>query len=262
MKSNELKNELNELQDFLQGKTFSASEIIRWVSSCVAFFSSINMNESIISGFMGTFANKAQEIKNNAALFEPSRLGPFTKNRGNSCFILDRRDLFSPDRIFSDMVYIQIAFTTAENILNSLEDSERLVPKSLIKSFSEKPEYSQIFSSLELLQQNFEARDSVGLASNGIALLGSLLNLEPSIKGKDLSAQLRKLQSDHKLRIKFGVRKEIICALDNSRILRNYLATHKAVPIEYDIPFSVSLGGAYLVIMFLQITMATGEVIK
>lgn len=260
MKIVELKKQLNQLKDFLGTNSHSAKQIIEWVSNCVAFFSSVGVNDSIISGFMRTFEEKKEKSSNSIPTLSKS-IGPFEGVLGTSVYSIGE-NYWNHRNIHAEMVYINIAFKTAENILNSLEESERLIPKSLISFFKDKPEYSQISSSLELMEQNFENKDAVGLSEKAIALLSSILSLESTLAGKDLSNQMRQIQSTQALMDKFGVRKEVITALDNSRILRNYLASHKNVPIEYNVPFAVSLGTAYLVIMFLQITMATGILIK
>ncbi|MFZ2969795.1 MAG: hypothetical protein WA063_01460 [Minisyncoccia bacterium] len=261
MKREEQKRQLESLKNYIGNYSYSAEQIINWVSNCVAFFSSIEVNESIISGFMRTFEEK--EKKSGDLMNVSTFIGPFQSlSSGGLYTIRNGNDYWRSGNIHAEMVYINIAFQAAENILNNLEESERLIPKSLINFFKDKPEYSQISSSLELMEQNFENKDAVGLSEKAIALLGSILNLESTLAGKDLSKQMRQIQSTQVLKDKFGVRKEVITALDNSRILRNYLSSHKNIPIEYNVPFAVSLGIAYLVIMFLQITMATGILIK
>ena len=62
------------------------------------------------------------------------------------------------------------------------------------------------------------------------------------------------------VREKFGVPKEFCYALNNSRLLRNIKSVHKTRPMRYDIPFLVVLGSAYLIIMFLEMTIATGVI--
>jgi hypothetical protein len=262
MKVEEVKKQYKLLHQFYLTNPHSGSEVIKWVSSCVAFFSSIGVNGSIISGFMRTF-----EPKTGSENPLSSTIGPFVSSSGMDRYSLKGTNKYSisssfeTGNIYTRTVYIDIAFQTAKNILGSLEESERLIPNSLINSLKSNLQYSQISSSLELMEVNFENKDSIGLATNAISLLSSIFNLEMALAGKPLSNQIRQVKSTKELLIKFGVRPEVLIALDNSRILRNYLSSHKNLPIEYNVPFAVSLGTAYLVIMFLQITMATGVLI-
>ncbi len=261
MAAKELKKQLISLREFLDKDTYSAEEIVDWVSGCVAFFSAIGVSDVIVSGFMKSFEYTEHAAANTMIIFS-TNIGPFIGDLDTKVY-RKKEDwtYLSKGNIHSETIYLKIAFKTAESIISNFEEAQRLVPKSLVAFFSEKPEFSQIYSSLVLLEQNFKDRDSISLATNAIALLGSILNLETSLVGRDLSNQLRQLQSNASTIAKFGVRGEVIFALDNSRILRNHLASHKNVPIEYNVPFAVALGTAYLIIMFLQITMATGILI-
>ena len=259
MKTQDLKKELQKLKNFLDKNSFSDSELIKWVSSSVAFFSKIKMNEPIVAAFLNTFNPEKDGQKKDISSYS-HRIGPFVRSFGEQKYVC-KHDYFGVDSVDAKMVYIAVAFQTAETIIQNLEESERLVPKSLLGFFKIDSKYSQIFSSLELMEQNFENKDADGLAKNSLTLLESTLGLELALKGLDLSKQLKKLCANQVILDKFGIRKEIIYALDNSRLLRNQLGAHKDIPIEYDIPFAVALGIAYLVIMVLQITMATGILI-
>lgn len=230
-------------------------EVIKWISDCVSFFSSIGVKESIISGFMQTFENNAPED-----ISFKDDIGPFKRSGFETRYAINSYSVYG--RRVTKLMYIEIAFKTSENILNNMEESERLISKPLLFIFSDKPQYTHIASSLELMEQNFEKKDSVGLGQNAIALLGSVLNLSDSLKDCDLSRQLSRLKSDKSLLNEFGVRSELITAFDNSRIIKNHIISHKNIPIEYDIPFAVSIGSAYLVVMFLQITISTGILIE
>jgi len=262
MKTQDLKNQLEKLTKFLGKKEFEGNEIVTWISQCVSFFSLLKVNEIIISGFIEPFKH-VDKIKNSygAGYLADTEIGPFVYDETNKKYKLENFS-FSWKNFHKETLPLSIAFVTAKKIIENYEDSEKLIPKSLINFFESKPKFTPIHSSLQLMEQNYEAKDSEDLAANSIALLGSILGLESTLIGKDLSKQISNIKCDKTLLDKFGVRSEVITALDNSRILRNYLTSHKSIPIEYNVPFAVSLGTAYLVIMFLQITMSTGELIK
>lgn len=256
MRVAQLKSKLRKLQDFLdQGG--SAEHVIAWISECTAFFSSLGMSDSIVSGFMRTFEHE----KTPDLPVLGVDIGPFKGNTSNFLSLENDWLSFRGNR-HTEKLYIDIAFKTAENIIDSLEESERLISKTLIGFFGGKTEFSNISSSLELMQENFEKQDSVGMALNAIALFENILELEPSLRGLELSKKIGRINADPQLQEKFGTRREVLCALDNFRILRNHLVTHKNIPIEYNVPFAVSLGASYLVVLFLQTTMAAGILVK
>lgn len=261
MKIQQLQTELKDLLGFLEKDSVSDIEVIRWVSHCAAFFTKIHMQESVISSFLGMFAPFPLSEKNEGTPSFASYIGPFVRGSGDGGYSYRKRSLMSLQSVRARMIYVDVAFETAKVIIEDFEESQQLVPKSLITFFEKQVSYSHIYSSLKLMEQNFVARDADGLSKNSMTLLESILELESTLKGKDLSMKLRNLCADPKLLNQFGVRKEIIHSLDNSRLVRNQLSAHKDIPIEYNIPFAVALGMAYLVVMFLQITMATGILI-
>jgi len=255
-----LKQELEQLKTFVRDEeSYCAEQIYNWVSDCVAFFASIGMNESIITGFMSTFEYKSERL-NKSLNLQPSEIGPFTDKLGGYKLA---HSIFDYDSVHKKSVYLKIAFTTADKIIENLEDVGRLVPKPLLEFFKSRTGLSHISSSLELMKQNCETKDSAALLDNVITLLESIFVLESDLVGKKLSQQINTITNEPTLSKKFGdIRSEIFQAFHNFRMLRNQLGSHKSVPIQYDMPFAVSLSAAYLAIMFLQLTMATGEVVK
>lgn len=261
MRNEELRKQLEELRLFLEPDIKrSANEIVNWVSKCVAFFAAIEMNESIIQGFMRAFETK--EMATSDGVLISSNLGPFQATHDPHFSPRVFTSIYDKEYAHDEILYIRIAFQTARNIIEKSEDAERLIPKSLVNFFTERTQYSHISSSLELLEQNFENKDSSGMIANSMTLLGSILDLDQTLKGKELSLQLKNIRANKELMEKFGLRAEIQSALDNSRILRNNLASHKSLAIEYNIPYAVALSAAYLVIFVLKIVMAEGELIK
>ena len=254
-----MKDKLLQLKRFLEGD-HSEEDVIEWISNCVAFFSSIGVAESIIVAFMHTFYDEGPRSSDPNIIDFTNRIGPFV-NRCGLSFSLTK-DMIGTRNDRKKIIFIDIAFKTAEDIIDDMEESERLIPKALISFFEQKTQYSHISASLRLMEQNFKNNNSDGLLKDALTLLDSVLDCEPQLCSYKISIKLRQLQTDSALLNKFGVRKEIITALDNSRLLRNQLSVHKNIPLEYNIPLAVSLGAAYLVILTLQITMATGNVIK
>jgi len=160
------------------------------------------------------------------------------------------------------LIKIKVAFYNADFVISSKQNEEKLIPNYLEKIELEN-KYPQIFSSLTVIEKSYEKKLSEDLCLHSITLLDSILNLESSLFDlKKISKKINKLQSSPEILKKFGVDKEFISALDNSRIIRNIKVAHKDLPLKFNIPFMVSTSFAYLVITFLEITICTGELIN
>ena len=161
--------------------------------------------------------------------------------------------------------YIKIAFKTAHTILEEEIEEERIVPKWLINELENNGNHKNIISSLELIQTKYENKDPIDLVKNVITLLENILDLEPSLKNskKKIDGKLNTLldQNNNKLLDKFGADSDMIRALLNGKVIRN-LHTHKDKKISYDTPFLIACSFAYLVVIFLEITISTGELIQ
>lgn len=258
VKIEQLQNRLERLEKFIISKEyFQKKELISWISSCVSLFTELGVSNEIISKFMETF-----EFDDSVTNW--NKIGPFLYSiKGeNSGFRYFRGSSY---KSIIENYYVNIAFTTSKVILKHERDEERLVPKFLISAISENGKYSNILSSLELLERFYQEKNEDGLLKESITLLSSILSIVPKLKDKkDLGPMLMCLveKENEDIRKKFGVDPDFIRALNNSRLIRNSKSVHKELPIRYDIPYLVSLSCAYLVILFLEITMSTGDVIK
>lgn len=245
----QLSKKLKQLSLFLsKDKVWTEDEIMSWVSSCVAFFSRIGVNDVIISDFI-KFYKPIEEDK-----------GPFSKKRTMGNF--ESNDVFASYMKVAESYLAEIAFISARSILSRKKEDERLVPGWLINVFNHK-KYSGIKSSLTLIESSYENNDSDGIIKNSIVLLECILDLDNILVKKDaLSKKLRELLSNQALLGNFGVSKEFVVSLDNIRLVRNIKSVHKTRDISYNIPFLVSVNNAYLIILFLEIVTATGILIN
>lgn len=263
---------LEKLEEVFNSKTSYTSEyVIRWVAECVALFTELHLSTEIIQGFMKTFEHDPP-VENPYSFMDrgqkDDKIGPFKKGthiHGGE-YSLDSGNSFSLERFkknSSRIYYVHIAFTSAHHAIQKIEEGDALVPKHLLTFFIDKKDYSNIASSLSLLEKAYQEKNSDGLVKNSVTLLENILDLEPALKKKDkISLKLRALLTDKALSDKFGVEKEFIFALDNNRLIRNHKSAHKNKPIKYDIPLLVSLGVAYLVLIFLEIAISRDELIK
>lgn len=251
IENEQLKNKLDDLTKFLARNDVLEEDIVAWVSDCVSIFSQLKIPAIIISDFINYY--KPRE-NNPETIAEVRVMGNFEKNKFHNL-----NNFYKP-KYRSYLSYI--AFKVAKNILKKIEEEERVVPFWLIKNLLDKREYSNILSSLNLIEQNYEDNDGDGIVKNSIALLENILDLHGDLKIKDtLSNKLRTAINSPEIMEKFGVTKEFVYALDNSRLVRNIQSTHKRKKTNYDIPFLVAVSSAYLIILMLEITISTGELV-
>lgn len=257
----ELENELNNILAKGKGKL---NDLFDWVAMTISLFREINLEDTFIKGFIDSFdINKERtRIGSGGTLLGSLKgfstdifYGPFYLRNDDEIQLRTR----NPEQY---LFKVRVAFAAAKQKVESLESEERLVPKTLTEFFGKDSKLSHIESSLKLLETCYQNKDTDGIYKNSLTLLDSIFELEPSLKEKGLQKKIRELQSNTKLMAKFGISREILCALDNNRLIRNWEVVHKTVPLKYNIPLQVSLGCAYLVITVLEITMATGKLIK
>lgn len=259
LKAQEYREKLRSLVDFIDSKTvFQEDELLGWVLQCVSLFTELKINDEIIRGFMDTFEFDISED-------HLKKIGPFfyhydwdkEKESGYSL----RGILIHFKYPSQDIYYVNLAFNAIAAVIRNIEDENRLVIKPIINSLSKFTEYKHIVSSLELMEKYYQDKDADGLIKNSLTLLDSIFELEQQLSSKDLCNKLRTICADIQLMKNFGISKELVFALDNDRLIRNVL-THKKLPIKLNIPFLVSLGCAYLVIMVLESAMYAGVYFK
>lgn len=246
-----LYSRINELSQFMDKKRTQA-EIISWVAECVSLFTEIGVNDSIISNFINFFHPRKEDSSG-----LPMGLGV---DHYMGTFKLSSGGLYVSE---AGSYLAEIGFISARSVLERLSDEERLVPSWLFMYFKENTKYSHISSSLELIEDAYQARNCDSIIKNSRTLLSSILNLEPKLGGRDLGPQLNSI-IDGKggvLLSRFGVSKDMIIGLNFSRLIRNTKVDHKDLPMQYNIPFAVAVSNASLVITFLEITMAAGNII-
>jgi hypothetical protein len=259
------KNRLDELEKFIdRTEPFQGQDLLKWISAMITLLVELKVDSNILSGFMKTF-----EISNDRDLVGMyPKIGPFeyeydygyggqTKRESGYRIIGNTFNLRKPS---GWIYYVRIAFVSARSILDGLQNENKIVPKFLIDLLSQNVKYSHIVSSLELIEQAYDSKTTDSLVKNSITLLDSVLDLDEKLKlaGK-LSKKLTILNSDSTIRDKFSVSKEFVFALDNSRLVRNMQSVHKAPLLKYDIPFIVATSCAYLVVVFLENTLAKGD---
>lgn len=270
IKVEQFKKKLEKLEKFIDNKeVFKEHELIEWIAACVSFFTEIGINNEIIRGFMKTFEfelpDENERLFSNA--FRHKKIGPFkynidTEHKELGYEINSNSDFEFNKKPSKDIYYVRIAFVAAKAILQKEQREERIVPKFLILALSKNKKYSNLISSLELIEKSYQDKNADGLVKNSLTLLDSILNFDSKLKLKKPKGKLNCLIDNEDKRKKFGVSKDFVEALNNNRVIRNEEVMHKDLPLKYNIPFLVSLSFAHLVLLFLEITITTGKIIK
>jgi hypothetical protein len=266
----QLKDKLSKLKSFLDKGNFTEKEIISWASDCVAFFSVIGVSESVISSFLKTFENhlpkeRKVEIDNKLDLdtnfaaykfgkYERFFLGPFYKDSifGNYT------NLFKG----GSFIYLDVALRTAEEIINSKEDTERLIAKSLVEVF-DRVNTQTIKVSLESIESNYQSRDARGMISPLITTITEILNFMPEIqklKSSNVGSRLKYLYEKKEVYEKYSLNPEVVWALNMSRIIRNEEVDHQKKQHLGNIPMYEAMGCAHLLILFINSVLASGQI--
>ncbi|MCK5062151.1 hypothetical protein KAR28_06435 [Candidatus Parcubacteria bacterium] len=258
-KIKQMKTALKSLETHLEGQTYITTKDMNiWVSHCVAFFSRIGVNDVIISDFIKYYSPviSKDEKYPGISMYKTKKMGNFESTTGGS------GDTEAYNKV-NESYLSSIAFLTAKNIIQRMEEEERMVPLWIIKELKKERKFLSISSSLNLIEKNYEDRNSDGIIKNAITLLEGILNLDDDVKKiKELSKKLKKLLNDKDKLKKFGISKEFVFALDNSRLVRNIKSVHKTKPMKYDIPFLLATNNAFLIILFLEIVLSSELIIK
>ena len=189
----QLETQLNDLNAFVIGKKIehTEDEIIEWVSKCISVFSGLGINEVIVSKFIEYFS---PDILNESIINGRKKMGNF---EGRLYF----SDKYSK---VNESYLIDIAFLTAKSILGRLSEEERLVPSWMLRELANNKEYSNIYSSLELIEKNYTDKDSDGIIKNSLSLLENVLDLDDDLKKEgNLGNKIKRLVGDKEKASKF-----------------------------------------------------------
>ncbi len=259
------KQKLDVLEKFTKEHSsfeYEESEIIDWIASCVNLFYEIGVDQTIIRDFLDHFRSGVETVDVNTFMGGKERvnlstIGPFRQEKPPHYSIFTSGKYI----LAGSFYYSTIAFSVARNTLKNQLSEKRIVPFWLIEQFRANEKLHYLGSSLELLENKYEAKDTDGLASEALTLLGSVLDLVSELPKRDkIGSKLNTLIDNDALREKFGVSSDLVKGLNAGRILRNEKISHKQVNMKYNFPFLVATSFAYLVIFFVECTISNGKI--
>lgn len=212
-------------------------EIREWIAESIVHFTEIGVPQNIVSYFLEKMEHvsiKGEKIPDSPLVFvgvqpvlnkeeENSFIGPFQyiKNEGYQINSENRLTNKSGGKV--KMTPVLVAFEVAQNLINTYKDSNSIVPNILITELEKYTETKALSLSLKTIQTNFEKNNmnsmltgvttSTELTLNQISELTNCTKLKPKIqKAYDTKA----------IYIKYSINREVLWALNNSRIIRNH----------------------------------------
>ncbi len=261
----ENKKRLHRLKSFLDRSKFTEGEIVEWVSDCVGLFSTIGVSEIIVQGFLRAFENHLVTEKTMTHKFtlpvdvsgigdlRVFYFGPFERFSGGSSY---SKGLFN-DKSF---LYLKVALKTSEDILNKIEDSERVIPKSLIDLF-DGTSLENIKTTLEIVQSKYEDKDPRGMISPLITATQNILNLIPEVRSeRKISKQILKLYDNPDLQKKYSLNKDVLWGMNTARIVRNEEVEHQKKEHEGVLNFVEIVGYTHLLVLSANSLFASGAI--
>ncbi len=245
---------------------YTESVIIDWISDCVNLFYEIGVNDVIVENFLNYFQSSTQERENRSMTGETGReivdkIGPFQAEKNR--YLMTTIENTGKYILTGSLYYPKIAFSAAQSILKGNLLEKKLVPMWLTDEVEKIEHLRHLYSSFELIEEKYEAKDSNGLIAESVTLLTSVLNLDEDLKKNiKLGGKLHSLIENVKKRENFGVSLDLVNGLNCGRILRNEKVTHKDLSLKYEFPFMVAVCFSYLVIFFIECAILNGKIIS
>lgn len=241
-----LEEKLNRLRAFTEKKEqyLTKDEIVDWVSSCYELFTIVSVSEKIIENFI-TDTDLAVNKRTDG------KMGIFT--------LLDNTIIWKK----SDLPWFRtnLAFKVAENKIRELVAEKKIVPQWLLDTLKSNEKLALVYTLLLAVENAYENNDSKALTTASNTLLEQVLNYDEDLKEKDkIGKKIQALVDNDKKRKKFGATKDLVCGLNNSKVIRNESVVHPKTDKIYNTPLLIATSYAYLVVMFLILSLNSGVI--
>lgn len=239
-----LEQKLHELELFSKRTDdFSGVEVTSWVIECHSFFSAISVDNKIIKDFMSAMDLNTMEIA-----------------RGEFGALVPSDRQFKWHSVPARKYDIAIAFGVASLKIKSIKEDKNLVPQWLLDSLSGNENLAGVFTQLNSIETGHEKKSPELLMTSANTLLDMLLDFNDILKTKRrLGPKLQSLIENEEYREFFGASRDMVISLNNSRVIRNDGIVHPSTDLKNNIPLLVAISYAYLVVFFLTIFLATGN---
>lgn len=240
--------ELKRLKDFVTSNpTLDREKILEWTAECSSLFVSLNVPPTIIQGYLSFF----EDYFNHSV-----------KNR--EVYIWSTPNVAS-ERI-TNYFYINIAFKVAEANASKMVESDGLVKKALIEILRKDSRLLNVVNGLESMEIAYRSDNPESLMTSSQSVLESLCDIAEDLKRlKNMELKLIAIKTNPKMKGLFGVQDWIVdCFLNIYKPIRNKMVTHKKTLLPYTtpIPMSVATGYAFLVLIFVDMSLTHRKLIR
>lgn len=243
-----LRVKLQELKSIFESKDYwTSEELSEYHISCLTLFDSLGVRESLVKDFSVFFNSHLISDGESSSLFR------LVSDQDTRLYIW-RQSLH--------ILTIHSVFLAAEKRIDLLEDELSIVPRFIIEHFKKEDPNGHIYSSLTAIDTSSKEKDTDKLITSANSLLDSLLSDFPELAEKrDLGPKLLFLLANPKIAEQYGMSKEMVIALNNSRVIRNVDLIHPKAGAS-TIPLIVAQSYAYLVVFLLKSLLAAEKVSK
>lgn len=268
-----------ELLKFIENNNIVTDDQIRdWIAKCIVYFTEIGVQPNIIDYFLSKIEyHKEKAGKKLSYLITPgiynnedeedkykyeTGIGPFTFSSASGGYIVkdgvNRLELEPKQVDRTKMTPILVAFKVAENIIENYEEEERIIPKTLLKEFN--TERTQgIHLSMKSIQNAYSKRNIENILAALITTTNLTCELIPELDQiRDLGPKLKKIYETKSIYDKYNINREIVWALNNSRIIRNY-NIHNPKKENHTTLYE-AVGFCHLLVLFLTSMLSSGEI--
>lgn len=247
----------NEIEDFFESikNTFFTGRILRKeIVKAVVHFLDIKLDPTIVNLFISsTEFSRDKEGNANHGIFDFSVLG-----RGYTLKKIGINGDLNPK-----IVPLEIALKASRMMIDKFNEEERLISFSLMKSLTD-DKFQILKSSLESIENKYQKKEWTGMMSPLVQATDQVLNLIPDDnlqKEKGLNEKLQKIFTTKELYIKYVAgNKDIIWALNNSRVIRNTIEHKKSEYGEVSLLRIEVIGYVHLLILLINTLFASGEI--
>ncbi|MDB5260491.1 MAG: hypothetical protein JWN37_722 [Candidatus Nomurabacteria bacterium] len=253
--------------------TLTGDQIRNWIAQCIVYFTDIKMSQNIIDYFLSKLEYRKERGDKKRFYMEISGhgideeekyeydtgIGPFSWSTYSGGYLVTDSNRLTQKQVDrTRMTPILVAFQVAENIINNYEESERIIPKVLLNQFNTE-ETQSIYIGLENIQNSYEKRNIKDILASAVTTTELICSLIAEISAiKNIGAKIKRIYETESIYKKYNMNQEVVWALNNSRIIRNY-DIHKPEKINYTTLYE-AVSYVHILVLFINSILVSGEI--
>lgn len=249
----ELQKKQKEIEDFFYIETASnevdGPVLRKWIVEAIVHFVNVGVDPTIINIFFEglRFNDDGSRVTHGA--YSKSHFGGYKRK-----FLLvkpENNPYTTP---------IEIALKVSRLLVDKYEDSEKIIPKSLLALFNDEKNLP-IKLAFEGIESNYQSGNAKGMASSVVTAIDLLTaGIDELTDIKSLKIRLEKLHQSKELFEKYEINREIIWALNTARIVRNYEVEHLDLASSGEVIMREAVGTAHILVLFANSLFASSKI--